>query len=116
MKLDENTVNKLKEAFSIGADVSAACYYAEISRQTYYNWEKDNPKLKEEFDRLKERPILKAYQTVAKTLGDSYQNAMDYLKRKRKIEFGDNSQVDVNFNVNIKDYGDNKHSTPTETE
>lgn len=92
MKLNEDTVNKLKEAFSIGSDVSAACYYANITRQTYYNWEKDNPELKEEFDRLKEKPVLKAYQTVAKDL-DKIDTAKWYLSKKRNKEFGDRMDV-----------------------
>ena len=92
MKLSEDSVNKLKEAFAIGADVSAACFYADISRQTYYNWEKENPELKEKFDRLKEKPVLKAYQTIAKGL-DDINTAKWYVERKRKKEFGNNLDI-----------------------
>jgi hypothetical protein len=86
MKLSDDTVNKLKTAFSIGADVSAACFYAEISRQTYYNWVEENITLAEEFDRLREKPVLKAYQTIANKL-DEVETAKWYLSRKRKDEF-----------------------------
>jgi len=92
MKLNENTVKKLEEVFAIDGSVEEACYYANITRQTYYNWIKDNPKLKEEFDRLREKPVLKARQAVYKGL-NNYQNSMDYLKRKKKLEFGDNVDV-----------------------
>ncbi len=97
MKLNEETVNKLEEAFSIGADVSSACYYANISRQTYYNWEKDNPDLKEKFDRLKEKPILKAYKTISDDL-DNKETAKWYLERKRKKEFSTRVETDITSN------------------
>ena len=82
MKFDEKTVKKLEEVFAIDGSVEEACYYANITRQTYYNWIKDNPKLKEEFDRLRNKPVLKARQEVMKGL-NCYSNAMDYLKRKK---------------------------------
>ena len=93
MKLDENTVKKLEEAFAIGADVSAACFYADISRQTYYNWVNNDKKLKEKFDSLRERPVLKAYQTVAKNL-DNIETAKWFLERKRKNEFSLKQEID----------------------
>lgn len=93
MKLDDLTVKKLEEAFAIGASVSEACYYADISRQTYYNWEKENPELKEKFDRLKEKPVLKARQTIAKDL-DKPETARWFLERKMKKEFSLRTEID----------------------
>lgn len=88
-KLTPETVKKLEEVFAIDGTVEEACYYADISKQTYYNWIDEFPKMKEQFDRLRNRPILKARQEVIKGL-NNYQNAMDYLKRKKRKEFGDN--------------------------
>jgi len=102
MKFDEKTVKKLEEVFAIDGSVEEACYYANITRQTYYNWIKDNPKLKEEFDRLRNRPVLKARQEVMKGL-NCYSNAMDYLKRKKIKEFGDRLVVDNNIKINEED-------------
>lgn len=87
MKLDKDTVKKLEEVFAIDGSVEEACYYANISRQTYYNWIKGDKELKEKFDRLRQRPVLKARQTVVKSLDDS-NNAFRYLEKKKKIEFG----------------------------
>ena len=86
MKLTPETVNKLKEAFAIDASVEEACFYAEITRQTYYNWVDENPVLKEEFDRLREKPVLKARQTIVKNL-ENPEYALKYLERKRKSEW-----------------------------
>ena len=65
-KLTEECVKKLEEAFSIGSDVSMACYYANISRQTYYTWVKDNPALLDRFDDLRQKVPLKALTNIAR--------------------------------------------------
>ena len=93
MKFDKLTVKKLEEAFSIGADVSAACFYADITRQTYYNWVKENKKLGEKFDRLREKPVLEAYQTIATNLHE-VDTAKWFLERKRKTEFSTRVEQD----------------------
>lgn len=88
-------IDKLEEVFAIGGTDSEACHYAGISHQTLYDYQAKHPEFIERKESLKERPVLKARQTVVKKLDESYMNAMDYLKRKRKLEFGDNQQVDV---------------------
>jgi hypothetical protein len=115
MKLNDDTVNKLKEAFAIGADVSAACFYAEISRQTFYNWCEENTNLKEEFDRLREKPVLKAYQTIAKNL-DNVDIAKWLLEKRRKNEFG--TAVDItsgNKPIPILTYVQGHNSNPQDS-
>jgi len=94
-KLNKDTVKKLEEVFAIDGSVEEACYYANVSRQSFYTWIKDDPKLKKNLDRLRNRPVLKARQTVNKGIGESYQNAMDYLKRKKKLEFGDTNKIEL---------------------
>lgn len=113
MKYNEETVKKLKESFAIGADVTAACAYAEISRESFYQWCKKNPKLKEEADRLRERPVLKAYQTIANDL-DQTETAKWYLERKRKKDFSlrqeltgsDGDALKIEGKITIKDLKD----------
>lgn len=91
-KLTPETIKKLEEAFAIDATVEEACFYADISTVTYYGWIKEFPKMKERFNALRQKPILKARQTIVNKLGDNYNNAIDYLKRKRRAEFGDVEQ------------------------
>ena len=86
VKMDDLTVKKLEEAFSIGADVRAACCYANISHTTYYNWIKSFPKYEERFATLRDKPILKAYNTINRSL-DQVETAKWYLERKAKDEF-----------------------------
>lgn len=85
-KLTEDTVKRLEEAFAIDATVEEACFYANISKQTYYNWIKKHTDKKERFDALRNKPVLKARQAVVKNL-DEPEFALKYLERKRKSEF-----------------------------
>jgi len=96
-KMTEDTVSKLEHAFSIGADVSAACLYADITRDTYYRYIKDNKQLSDRFEQLREKPVLKAYQTIAKDL-DKTETAKWFLERKRKHEFSTRVENDLTSN------------------
>ena len=92
-KLTEETIGKLEAAFAVDATVEEACFYAGINKDTYYTWIKKNKKLSDRFEALRNKPILLARQTVVSKMTDSYQNAMDYLKRKRRGEFGDSKDI-----------------------
>lgn len=83
----QEVVNKLEEVFAIDGSISEACFYAGISRQTYYEWLKLNPEYSDRFEALRERPVLLARQTVIKDL-KTPSGAQWYLSRKRKNEFG----------------------------
>ena len=91
----EDVVTKLEMVFAIDGTVKEACSYAEISEKVYYDYLKRHPEFSERIKDLRERPVLKARQTVAVKLSESYTNAMDYLKRKRADEFGDRSTREV---------------------
>lgn len=91
-KLTEDTIRKLEEAFSIDASVKEACYYADISTDTFYRWIKLYPKLSYKLERLREKPVLKARQTVVKSL-DQPDYAFKYLERKKKDEFSPRQEL-----------------------
>lgn len=80
---------KLEQAFAIDATVEEALSYAEIKPDAYYDYLKKNPDFSERIKELRQRPILAARQRVVQGVKENYSNAMDYLKRKRKLEFGD---------------------------
>ena len=85
-KLTPETVTKLEEVFVIDGTVEEACFYAEISRNAYYEWIKANPALNDRFEALRQRPFLKARQTIVKAL-DNPHDAQWFLERKKKKEF-----------------------------
>jgi len=80
---DESVVKKLEEAFSKGANITTACFYADISRQTLYNWYEKDPELKERFDALQQNPVMKALDTIYSNLSDK-ETAKWYLERRNK--------------------------------
>ena len=88
-KLTPETIKKLEEVFAMDGTLEEACFYAEISKQTYYNWINENPELNERFDSLRQRPFLKARQTIIKSL-DNPDMAFKYMERKKRKEFGNN--------------------------
>ena len=87
------TISKLEEIYSLGGTDEEACFYADIAPATLYKYQEKCPDFVERKEALKLNPILKARRTVVEKLNESYINAIDYLKRKRKQEFGDNIDV-----------------------
>lgn len=80
-------VSKLENAFAMGADVKLACSHAGISRDTYYSYIRKHPEMSDRFTQLRERPKLKALNTIIKNLNDP-KVAKWYLSRKCPDEFG----------------------------
>lgn len=91
-KMGKETIAKLEEVFSLGGSDSEACFYANISKQTLYNYQKENPEFVDRKEALKEKPILKARQTVVRALDDP-KDAQWFLERKRKEEFSLRQEV-----------------------
>lgn len=91
--MTEAVLNKLEEAFAYGASDSEACFYASISHQTLYDYQKKHPEFIERKAALKERPILAARQKVVQEIANDVKNAQWYLERKRKDEFSPRTEV-----------------------
>jgi hypothetical protein len=91
-EMSEEKVKKLEEVFALDGTIEEACFYADISKTTYYNWLEKKPELVDRFEALRQRPILKARQTIVKGL-DQPDNAKWYLSKKKKKEFGDSVDV-----------------------
>lgn len=86
-------VSKLEEAFAYGCSDSEACFYADISKQTLYEYQKKHPEFIDRKEALKERPILAARQKVVQEIANDVKNAQWYLERKRKDEFSPRTEI-----------------------
>lgn len=93
IKLTDENIVKLRELAELDASIAEMAYYCNVTKQTIFNWFERNPDLFDEIERLREKPILTIRRTVIEKANESYGNAVDYLKRKRKDEFGDSSTV-----------------------
>ncbi len=65
-----NTVTKLMAAFNNGYNVTEACYYAGISKQTYYRWLKEDEDFSDFMERAKSAPNSKAKEVVIKAINE----------------------------------------------
>lgn len=95
-KLTKEVIVQLRTAASKGCSVPEMALIVGIAKQTLYNWLEADQELMDELDTLRETPVLKARETVIAKLDESFGNSMDYLKRRKKDEFGDRTEVDLN--------------------
>lgn len=86
-KRSKELIAKLEYAFSLGCTVTEACIYADIARDTFYVWCKDDPKLSDRLMELRETPILIARDTVIKGIKRDPDLALKFLERRKKSEF-----------------------------
>lgn len=117
-KLSPDTIKRLEEVFSLDGSIEEACFWAEISKQTYYNWLKKNPKMGERFDALRERPTLKARKEVVSGIDNNPEFALKYLERKKKKEFSTQQNFDHTtdgkpITINTIQYGSGANSNNT---
>lgn len=87
-------IRKLEEVFAFGGTDKEACFYAGIGTSAFYDYQKENPEFVERKEALKQKPILKARQTVIKNL-DNPETAKWYLARKRKEEFSERQELEA---------------------
>lgn len=85
--VNEEVLEKLRNAFMYGASDEEACAYAEISNATLYNHQKANPHFLEWKDHLKQNPFMLARKTIVEHLDKDPEFALKYMERKRKAEF-----------------------------
>ena len=90
--INKTTLGKLESVFAMGGTDKEACLYAGIAEDTLYSYQKENFKFTEKKGLLKEKPLLKARQTVVEGLG-YIKNAQWYLERKAKNEFSLRSEL-----------------------
>ena len=104
---------KLEYVFAIDGTVAEACSYADISPNSYYDYLKINPEFSNRIESLRQKPVLKARQTITKALNDP-NHAFRYLERKRKKEFGPSMELETKLTISeVLDQLENG-STPQE--
>ena len=84
----DETVKKLKEGFSQGFSVDNACIWADISKQTFYDYCKKNPNFLDYCRSLQKKPLIKSILVINKALNEGdVSTAKWYAERKAKDEF-----------------------------
>lgn len=85
-------IAKLEHAFSIGATDREAIAFAEVSQDAFYDYQKKHPEFAERKERLKQRPVLLAQNTIIKNLEDP-KVAQWYLERRKPRDFSARVEV-----------------------
>jgi len=92
--MTEITLKKLEDAFSNGASDKEACFIANISHQTLYDYQKKHPEFIERKEGLKDMIKYQAKSNIAKAINGKDKESLDtakwYVERKIKKEFGAN--------------------------
>ena len=89
--MNQDVINKLEHAFSIGCSDEDACAYAGISTVTMYKYQHLNPQFIKRKEELKRKPFIKARQTIVTNLG-TFQGAAWFAERKMRSEFGKSTE------------------------
>lgn len=90
--------DRLRKAFAIGCNITEACLYADIDKKTFYNNCPVGSGKFLEYMLLKNKPVLRARQTVVSKL-DNLDNAWRYLKNKRPKEFAERVINDTSVTI-----------------
>jgi len=86
--MTQDTVNKLEEAFSRGLSVSNACIFANISKQTYYDYAEKTEGFIDRNQALQQKPLIKSIFIISDALeGGDLSTAKWYAERKAKDEY-----------------------------
>lgn len=88
-KLTDEVKSKMEYIAALDGSVEEMAFYCDVARQTIYNWLEADKDFLDRIERLRQRPILAARKRVVEGVEESYANAVDYLKKKRKKEFTD---------------------------
>src|SRR3990167_5466658 len=91
-KLNEEMVRKLEEAAAVRATIQELCFYAGISKDTYYRWIKESPELNDRLEDLRQKPFLKARQTIISRL-DDVNVAFKFMEKEKPDEYGERLNV-----------------------
>src|SRR5665213_2910296 len=85
---------KIEEVAALDGTVEEMAIYGGIHRDTLYAYFKQNPDFSDRIEALRQRPILKARNTVINALSDPH-HAQWYLERKARKEFSPKGEVDL---------------------
>ena len=100
-KMTALVVKKLEEAFMLGCSDLEACLYAEISKQTLYNYQDKFPEFVDRKQLLKENPCMLARVKVIEGIKEDYNLAFNYLKSKKSEEFTEKRSIEVSGTIGL---------------
>ena len=92
-KMTPETIKKLEDAFLLGCTDGEACFAADITQQTLYNYQKENPDFLVRKNMLKENPVFVARKSLIDAMNKDGKLALSFLERKKKDEFSLKTEI-----------------------
>jgi hypothetical protein len=90
---DELTLQKLEGAFADGASDKLACFLAEISESSLYNYQNEHPEFLDRKKYLKDQTRFQARKNVRKKVEDGDIDTSKWLLERRDKEFKPKSDL-----------------------
>lgn len=94
-KHPEQTVRLLEAAFNNGFNITEACQYAEITRQTFYNWMEDDDIFSYRMSVAQSAPHRKAKQNVIEAISAGDPNISLAFLKLRDPDFKPKAALEV---------------------
>lgn len=96
-------IQKLEDAFSIGATDKEATFIANISMATLYAYCKEHPEFSERKEALKDLPKYQARKNIAKAIqSEDKATSQWYLERKAREEFTNRTDLNLSGELTSK--------------
>lgn len=98
-KYNDKTVKKLIEAFNNSYNISEACQYARIDRNTFYFWLDKVPGFADIVEEAKAMPLRKAKEVITKAIVSGDVNTAKWYAERRDPDFKPKAEVDNNIGL-----------------
>ncbi len=96
------TLKKLEYGFLKGMNDLECCLYADISRQTLYDYCNKHPEFTDRKEALKKKPSIAAKLNITEAIeGGDLELSKWYLERRNKDEFSTKQEVDANVQSEV---------------
>lgn len=94
-KYTPNVVNKLVAAFNNAFNITEACEYSGISRETYYNWLENQEGFSDKMSEAQSAPNRKAKEVVITAMNEGDVNTAKWYLDRRDPDFKAKFEGDV---------------------
>jgi hypothetical protein len=102
-KMTPEVLQELKDAFLLGCTDEEACYAADISTSSLYNYQNEHPEFLDKKNKWKKRPVYLARKCVVDNVSGDKDLALKFLERKNKKEFS-LRQENINADVTKEEF------------
>lgn len=98
-KYNPKTVAKFVEAFNNSYNITEACQYAGVDRDTYYRWYRDIAEFTALIDEAKSMPLRKSKEVITKAIVDGDIQTAKWYTERRDPDFKPKAELENNVGL-----------------